>query len=911
MFYSLLFLTALLSHIQQGSSASTQTRAVTGRPSIDALNNLVVMGDGTASTNVGDVSFSFYTYSVTPANVVSADDFVEATSGTAANTVATAAATDLAGNTFKGLGHDVAIANMNTVFVSQTSTGDQTGRVVLYEGNVTDFSQKQILIPYDGKHRMDSEAAFGESIAATHDTLAVGCQNCNSSAPVFSGSVYVYKPNANNRWSEAQVLTADGVLFLGERVAMHNKVLVAAGDDSSGKAPASQHNYANTANTVVIYEQGHDGKFSQSQVITVKAGNTRELISDVTVFDETIAITTMGTDTDPSTANSRDKVYIYYPMSDRFGLSSKPKPKPGPQQWTNTQILTSSVSTDVRYGAGAPDTSISMNTLKYLTTDDAATDYVAIATSTRDCLSCKFSTPAVVATSGSVVTTDNDVVMASDANAFYTYHVDDGNTIMDPIRNYHSTDKKCLTIDLQDQFNDGWGVASLVVTSPGGVQDKFTLQCTTANPNVFSYCPRSFEKGMYNLHIEKGEETPFGWEIIWKVATGTSWYIGDRHTHMFFEWDEKYEDFHMHDSKGLLPQYATCEVCNPNKPSATHRSLSNLRSLHHKGSTSSPTMTHAPTITATGYSTYLWNEFVFVGADMWFEDNYEGSYFFISDKDGRHLLKTGTICSATANQKCWVDLPDGDFILRVGDSTNGGGDGETYAFCESSNALPINTELHFTVLDQQCYAGAYYELENLCSNTYKSDFFLNMEVLLSGGVEMMSFSDEATLRVAISETMLSVLGLVPTSVQIGKQEVSGSSLKVSMQLEFKSTPDSSALDSFIMETSSASSLLKYELIGTQSMAANFLKGEVSSVLILSASTNTDTHDYSKIDESSFNAVSDYVWKTESNQQQSTTFNGYANYVAEVTYAIVGFAAVLAVSIFVKRAVTKKSTAGEA
>ena len=904
MFYSLLFLTALLSHIQQGSSDSTQTRAVTGRPSIDALNNLVVMGDGTASGDVGDVSFSFYTYSVTPANVLSADNFVEATSGTAANTVATAAATDLAGDSFKGLGHDVAIANMNTVFVSQTSTGDQTGRVVLYEGNVTDFSQKQILIPYDGKHRMDSEAAFGESIAATHDTLAVGCQNCNSSAPVFSGSVYVYKPNANNRWSEAQVLTADGVLFLGERVAMHNKVLVAAGDDSSGKAPASQHNYANTANTVVIYEQGHDGKFSQSQVITVKAGNTRELISDVTVFDETIAITTMGTDTDPSTANSRDKVYIYYPMSDRFGLSSKPKPKPGPQQWTNTQILTSSVSTDVRYGAGAPDTSISMNTLKYLTTDDAATDYVAIATSTRDCLSCKFSTPAVVATVGSVVTTDTDVVMASDANAFYTYHVDDSNTIMDPIRNYHSMEKRCLTIDLQDQYNDGWGTASLVVTSPGGVREKFTLQCTTANPNIFSYCPRSFEHGDYNLHIENGKETPFGWEIIWKVATGTSWYYGNRDTHMFFQWNEKYEDFHISDSKNLLPQYATCEVCNPNKPSATHRSLSNLRSLHHKGATSSPTMTQSPTITANGYSTYLWNEFVFVDANPWFDDDYEGTYFFISDRDGKHLFKIATTCTSTANQKCWVDIPDGDYVIRVGDSTSGAGT-DTWAFCESSNALSANSELHFTVLDQQCYAGAFYEAESLCSNTYKSDFFLNVNILLGGGIESLSVSDESILRVAVEETMLSVLGTMPTAMKVSKQEVSSSGLKVSLLLEFGSLPDTSALDNLVLETSSASSLLKYELIGSQEMSAKFLNGDVSSVSIVSVSTNAISRDYSDIDESSFQSVSDHVWKTSEAEPSSNNFEHYAQYVAEGAYVVVGIAFVFAASLCMKRSAAKE------
>jgi hypothetical protein len=316
MFYSLLFLTALLSQLREGSCATSQARVVasaTDRPTIAALNNLVVMGNPAVSSGAGDLSFSFYTYAVSTANVLSADDYVEskatdANGGDDDATLLTPLATDLAGNTFKGLGHDIAIADMNTVFVSQTSTSLQTGRVILYEGNVTTFSQKQLLIPYDGKHRMDSEAAFGESIAATHSALAVGCQNCNSSAPVFSGSVFIYKPNANNRWSETQVLTADGVLFLGERVAMHNKVLVAAGDDSSGVSLASQHNFGNIANTAVIYEEGPNGKFTQSQVITMKAGSTRERITGLTVFDETIAITTMGTDTNTNTATARDKV---------------------------------------------------------------------------------------------------------------------------------------------------------------------------------------------------------------------------------------------------------------------------------------------------------------------------------------------------------------------------------------------------------------------------------------------------------------------------------------------------------------------------------------------------------------------------------------------------------------------------
>ena len=120
------------------------------------------------------------------------------------------------------------------------------------------------------------------------------------------------------------------------------------------------------------------------------------------------ATTTIGTDTYPNTATARDKFYIYYPMNERYGFSKpkpKPKPVPKPQQWTNIQILTAAYTADVRCHGASPDTSISMNTLRYVTSNDAATDVLAFRTTTRDCLSCKFSSTVTIADVGSAVTT--------------------------------------------------------------------------------------------------------------------------------------------------------------------------------------------------------------------------------------------------------------------------------------------------------------------------------------------------------------------------------------------------------------------------------------------------------------------------------------------------------------------------
>jgi hypothetical protein len=905
MLYAFLFLTALLSQLSSSdAAASSQTRTMTGRGSMDVLNNLVVIGNSAASSNAGDISFSMYTYAQNGASldgVLDADDFVEYKSTTTAATTPTAAASgDLAGNTFEGLGHDVAIADESTVFVSQTSLTKQTGRVVVYEGNVTTFSQKQLLIPYDGKHRQDSSAAFGESIAATPGTLAAGCQNCNSSAPIFSGGVYVYKANKEGRWSESQVLSADGVLFLGEKVAMHGSVIVAAGDDKTTFTHMSSHNFDNIANTVVVFEE-KGPKFEQRQIITPKAGGNREEISGVAVFDETIAITTKGSDTG-ATETQRDKVYIYYPMNKRYGL--EPKGKPAPQQWTNIQILTSSNVGDIRYIAGAPDTSISGNELRYLTTTTTNT-VLGVAKSIRSCLSCKFSEPVVTAKAPAKA--EDDIMLDADANSYYGYAINTALTLEKPETN--SNKDGCLNIQLIDQYEDGWGIASLVVTSPDGREDKYTIQCDSANPMFFKYCPSHYAPGKYNIHIDKGEETPYGWEIYYRVAAGSTWYAGDRHTHMDFLWDAKYQNFVPGASRGVLPQTETCKVCDPNKPAGKRRSLSNLRSLHHKGTTSSPTVTLAPTIVATGQGNE-WNEFKVPSGTAWFvAAPGGGTKFMISDPDGKKLIREGTTCYSGVANTCWVDLPDGDYLIRVGTGISGAT--VTWTFCGTSNMINGNSQFQFSVVDQQCYVGAFHEAEYVCKNIYKSTiYYLELDLLLSGGSGILSASDESNLNVALTETMMSVVGTVPSSSKVTEQTVTTNGVELKVMLQFESSPDATALDNFVKDTSSASSLLKYELIGTQSLAAKFLDGGVSSVSILSAAT-ADVKDFSNVDESSYNTVTDHVWLTASSEQSSNNFNEYAKYVAEGAYALVAVAAVLAVSLFIKRAIAPKTSVSNA
>jgi hypothetical protein len=59
-----------------------------------------------------------------------------------------------------------------------------------------------------------------------------------------------------------------------------------------------------------------------------------------------------------------------------------------------------------------------------------------------------------------------------------------------------------------------------------------------------------------------------------------------------------------------------------------------------------------------------------------------------------------------------------------------------------------------------------------------------------------------------------------------------------------------------------------------------------------------------MDEYSLQTVTDHAWTITSPEQTSSNFSDYAKYVAEGAYALVAVAAVLAVSLFVKRAMSK-------
>jgi hypothetical protein len=210
-----------------------------------------------------------------------------------------------------------------------------------------------------------------------------------------------------------------------------------------------------------------------------------------------------------------------------------------------------------------------------------------------------------------------------------------------------------------------------------------------------------------------------------------------------------------------------------------------------------------------------------------------------------------------------------------------------------------NRQLSFTVKGGQCYAGVSRDTEFLCLKDYKAAFFLKVDLFLCGAETILSANDALTLDMALMETFQSE----PGSTKVLSQTLGSGGLTVSVLVKVYNADDA-AIEN--MMSASASSLLKYELIGSSTLDSNFLAGDVSSVAITSV-TISDEKDFSNVDESSFQTVTDYLWLTPASEVSSSNFNTYARFVAEGAYAVVIVAAVLAVSFFVKRVMSSAPT----
>jgi hypothetical protein len=739
----------------------------------------------------------------------------------------------------------------------------------------------QTLSPFSQTKRetfIDIDSYFGGRIASTSSTLVVGCQNCNSSetTPQKSGEVYVYTPSPTRSfWTASQILTADTVTFLGEHVALHAELIVATGD-----APLSlgtSQSIADFPTRAVIFQRpppaaagkerdGVRGGYSQLQVLTVP-NPTSYTISEIAVYDETIALSASKY----SQSLNPNEIYIYYPSTPRFGRggqSSGPKGKSkAAVQWSLHQTLNNLGSTFVLNFY----LSIQGNNLVY-SSFHATKDQVILYK--RYSLTGQWEHSAV---SGVDVfeanggTYDLFATLTPDQKLYFVnLGATTAPTLFKPI-DLNPSSFHCLEIFVGDHFGDGWDSAVLTMEAPSGHKVSYAPACDTYNPISYRYCPfSSDDRGVYKLRVEHVQEASFSWEIMWKVYDERTreWYFGTHATEMDFEWSERFTDFTARRMEHLHLNVTACAQCallprahtsaKPKPKPQSQPSLKHLRSLHGKSVTTSPTMSPAPTIEVTGLepSSSLYFKMSNAASDTstWFDSENSGTNYYISDVKGKKLFQTGTACTNGVSElSCWVELPDGDYLARVGGALDASVNRQ-WKFCGGIHYQAKQTELYFSVEYGVCTPSLARSHANVCNNVLKvttlyieiqllGDFSLSHSLASGASQEIKSFIDRF-----LSKT----LGHVSVSLDVTSTAFTDSSALVGVLVGLSSLGEDEA--SVLVSVLKDSSLVGLE---KSTLALHGVHG-IEAMSLQSIKYFDEMEDMQAIDESSFHLITDFV-----------------------------------------------------
>lgn len=752
----------------------------------------------------------------------------------------------------------------------------------------------------------DIDSYFGGDIAATASILVVGCQNCNSSFETSSinnnrqsGEVYVYKPDPQRLfWSASQILTAtQDVQFLGEHVALHGDVLVATADETihpkiaqditafptravifqrtSAKPkpkPEAAVSIKNKGSTETV---NSDNRFKQQQVLVVP-NPTVSIISEIAVYDETIVLSASVY----SYPNNPNEIYIYTPNTVRFGGVAPTDKGQGkgkgqeaavPMRWSLHQTLSTTALVLNFY------LSIQENSLVY-SSFDATKDQVIVykRPSLRDQWQ-HYGISGVDVFEANGGNSDLFATLTPQKKLFFV-NLGTTNALFKPI-DVNPSSFHCIQIYVGDHFGDGWDTAVLTVEAPAGLgrlKETYAPACDTQNPIMYRYCPLSSQdKGIYKLRVEHAKEAAFAWEIMWKVYDERSkeWFFGTQFTEMNFEWNTHFTDFTPLRMENLYFNASSCPICLASpplhrataatkpKPKVESRAASSyLRSLRGKEVTASPTVSPAPTIaTATtvdaSSSLYVHMSNAATESSPWFDSENSGTYFYISDLEGRHLYSTGTSCvNGLTEASCWADLPDGEYVARVGGALDASINRQ-WKFCGSLNFQAKQTELYFTVQYGVCSPSLARSYANVCNNVLKVTT-LYAEIHLVGDFSLsqsLTYESPRVIKSFIDSVLHKYIGQFSVFAEVSSTFFSGTSsvtVGVRVGLGFLIDSEASALVSMLSRSSSG------ELLETSSLSLHGQYG-IDSMSLQSITYLGETEDLHEVDESSFHLVTNF------------------------------------------------------
>jgi hypothetical protein len=652
-----------------------------------------------------------------------------------------------------------------------------------------------------------AEAGPGKSVA----TMFVGCGNCSTFGQ-DKGAIYLYIQDPQTKtWSQSQQIT----LSSSKLSALGGNQIVAYGDLL----------VADTSASPVLFRKSPRGEYIPEQLLGVN--------SDVTMFDvfEDTIVYSVAT-VNHKLISGAGAVYILAPSKPP---PFDPKMKPERVQWSQQQVLFAPNPT-ISAGFG---TSMSLDNDRLAVTDYGAVGgnyYTYIFERART--TGKWSLQQRLqdrngADGSNVILSDSSLtVVHSDATVGY-------------FNQFKTAD--CLVLSLEDQFGDGWDEARLEVTSPDGTREYYHSRCDLPNPYRLRYCPRNVkDDGLYRFRvvdIEKSNGPSKNvWEIQWRVYNEdtATWVVGDWGSKMDFEWDSADLKFISRKKEKTHAPNMTCTYCLPrptDKPTPVLRSRQLKGGKSFQWSTVGPTSTPAPTLEVTNIGN--WRSMTLLGT-AWFRIDHLGASYYVSDSKSLRLVTSGTLCPGeAAGKECWVDLPDGDYNIRVGGALLADPTSVLWSYCRIATPQTGQTQVSVRITDGSCSVLSHHRSSSFCLKT-EGTATVAVELLVlgvSGGAGQLQSEDSAALVAALS----SALKVASSDVHIVSSAVSVGGAHVTAEVDFhrsSSGPDILEVDGIDAIVSSLENYLQGEghrdiWVGLLSSAHRTVFSQSSSVEFLS------------------------------------------------------------------------------
>jgi hypothetical protein len=149
--------------------------------------------------------------------------------------------------------------------------------------------------------------------------------------------------------------------------------------------------------------------------------------------------------------------------------------------------------------------------------------------------------------------------------------------------------------------------------------------------------------------------------------------------------------------------------------------------------------------------------------DYWFMSSHRSTSYYVSDAKSLRLVASGSLCPGEASGKvCWVDLPDGEYNVRVGGALNTAAS-LGWTFCRSKNVIPSQTQISIRVQDGECTALSRHAKTSFCLATNAAAVVQIEFIVLGVSHSALTSADRDALMSAIAYAFN---GLTKNDVQI-------------------------------------------------------------------------------------------------------------------------------------------------